>query len=237
MLNKIYNYFRIIHNIYIKNRLFLKKKTYALENEDLKVLEFFKNRKKIGLYVDVGCYHPTQINNTYLLYKKNWRGINIDTSKFSIDLFNFLRPDDFNFHCAISNKNKKINLYYQKDFSQLSSTDKLTAKYFIKGNLKKKKVDAFKLDTILAKTKYKNKQIDFLDIDVEGADLKVLQGLNFTKYSPILICIEIHHKTVKKSNVYKFLIKKKYRLVWSGKFSHIFVSKQIKSNQGFHLEA
>ena len=80
------------------------------------------------------------------------------------------------------------------------------------------------------------KQLHFLDIDVEGADLKVLQGLNFTKYNPILICIEIHDKTIKKSNVYKFLIKKKYRLIWSGKFSHLFVSKKIKSNQGFHLE-
>jgi len=230
VFNKIYNYFRIIHNIYIKNRLFIQKKTYALENEDLKVLDFFKNKKKGGLYVDVGCYHPTQINNTYLLYKRNWRGINIDTSKFSIDLFNFLRPDDINFHCAISNKNEKINLYYQKDFSQLSSTDKSTAKYFIKGNLKKKKVNAFKLDTILAKTKYKNKKIDFLDIDVEGADLKVLQGLNFIKYNPRLICIEIHDKRVKKSDVYHFLKKKKYRLIWSGQFSHIFVSRKTKLN-------
>ena len=222
MFKKVYNYLRIIHNIYIKNKLFIKKKTYGLHKEDQKVLDFFKDKKGSGIYVDVGCYHPTQINNTYLLYKENWRGINIDTSKFSIELFNFIRPEDENFNCAVSNKNEKINYYYQKDFSQLSSLDKSTAKFFIKGKLKKKKVKAFKLDYILAKTKYKDKQIDFLDIDVEGADLKVLQGLNFKKYNPKLICIEVHDIKIKKSNVYKFLIKRKYKLIWSKKFSYIF---------------
>ena len=38
---------------------------------------------------------------------QNWSGVNIDTSKFSIDLFNFMRPKDLNYNCAISDKNKK----------------------------------------------------------------------------------------------------------------------------------
>ena len=56
--------------------------------EDILINRFFR-KKNEGFYVDVGCYHPIEINNTYLLYKKNWKGINIDASKFSIDLFNF----------------------------------------------------------------------------------------------------------------------------------------------------
>ena len=57
-----------------------------MDKEDLNIINYFKDKKN-GFYIDVGCFHPLDRNNTYLLYKKNWRGINIDVSKFSIDLF------------------------------------------------------------------------------------------------------------------------------------------------------
>ena len=80
-----------------------------MNNEDTAVLDYFKHKKN-GFYVDVGCHHPICINNTYLLYKKNWSGINIDVSEFSIDLFNYMRPDDLNYKCAVSNKNKVVTV-------------------------------------------------------------------------------------------------------------------------------
>ena len=126
----------------------------------------------------VGCYHPTHRNNTYLLHKKNWNGINIDTSQFSIDLFNYMRPNDHNYNCAISNKNEVIKLFYQKELSQLSTTESVQAEKVFQGNIKEKKIQASTLNEILNRDKYKNSKIDFLDIDVEGADLKVLEGLS-----------------------------------------------------------
>ena len=84
-----------------------------MNNEDTAILNYFKDKKN-GFYVDVGCYHPIHRNNTHLLHMQNWSGVNIDTSKFSIDLFNFMRPKDLNYNCAISDKNKNIKLFYQK---------------------------------------------------------------------------------------------------------------------------
>ena len=69
---------------------------------------------------------------------------------------------------------------------------------------------------------YSDKEIDFLDIDVEGADFKVLKGINFKRFKPKLICIEIHKKNYKKDLIYKFLVKKKYSLVWKRHFSYLF---------------
>ena len=81
----------------------------------------------------------------------------------------------------------------------------------------------------MEQSKFRNKKIDFLDIDVEGADFEVLTTLNFKKYDPKLISVEIMPKNmdlnkmdIKNSNIYKFLIKKNYRLIWSNKFSVIF---------------
>ena len=192
-----------------------------MDNEDLAVIDYFKDKKN-GFYVDVGCYHPTHRNNTYLLHKKNWIGVNIDTSEFSIDLFNHMRPKDLNYNCAISNKNEIIKLFYQKELSQLSTTERDQAKTVFQGNIKEKEVQAFTLDEILDRDKFKDIKIDFLDIDVEGADLKVLEGLSFDRFKPELVCVEIHAKEIKQSDVYKFLIKKNYELLWSGVFSHIF---------------
>lgn len=221
LFNRIYNNLHIIQNIYFKHKNFLNKKTYSLFGEDLVALKFFKNKKK-GFYVDIGCYHPTHINNTYLLYKKGWNGINIDVSQFSIDLFKFMRPDDLNYKCAVSETNKKVNLYYQKEHSQLTSINKLTAKKFIKGRLKKKIINSYSLEEILSWGKYKDYEIDFLDVDVEGADLQVLKGLNFSKRKPKLICVEIHQKNFRKHKIYRFLIKKKYKLIWQESFSFLF---------------
>ena len=223
MLKKILRTLHILHSIYIKHKFFIKKKSYAMNNEDTTVLNYFKDRKN-GFYVDVGCYHPIHRNNTHLLHKQNWSGINIDTSQFSIDLFNYMRPKDLNYNCAISDKNENIKLFYQKELSQLSTTEKGQAESVFQGNIKEKEMRAFTLDEVLNRDRYKKSKIDFLDIDVEGADLKVLKGLSFDKFKPELICIEIHEKEVELSEIYKFLVDKKYELIWSGVFSHIFKS-------------
>ena len=221
MLKKILRKLHIFHSIYIKHKFFIKKKSYAMDNEDTAVLNYFKDKKN-GFYIDVGCYHPIHRNNTYLLHKKNWSGINIDTSQFSIDLFNHMRPKDLNYNYAISNRNEKIKLFYQKELSQLSTTERDQAETVFQGNIKEKEIQAFTLDEILNRDKYKNTKIDFLDIDVEGADLKVLEGLSFDKFKPELVCVEIHAKEIKQSDIYKFLADKNYELLWSGVFSHIF---------------
>ena len=223
MLKKILRTLHILHSIYIKHKFFIKKKSYAMNNEDTAVLNYFKDRKN-GFYVDVGCYHPIHRNNTHLLHKQNWSGINIDTSQFSIDLFNYMRPKDLNYNCAISDKNENIKLFYQKELSQLSTTEKGQAESVFQGNIKEKEMQAFTLDEVLNRDRYKKSKIDFLDIDVEGTDLKVLKGLSFDKFKPELICIEIHEKEVQLSEIYKFLVDKKYELIWSGIFSHIFKS-------------
>ena len=224
MLNKIKKKIHIFHNIYLKHKHFIKKKSYSMDGEDLFIVEYFR-KKNNGFYIDVGCYHPIHRNNTYLLNKKGWSGINIDIHQFSIDLFNYLRPDDVNLNCAISNKNEVTEMFYQKELSQISTIEKQQAKIAFQGNIKKSKIQSLTLDALLEKINFTDKKLDLLDIDVEGADLKVLKGFNIEKFKPELICVEIHEKDIKNSEIYKYLSNFSYELVWSGVFSHIFKSK------------
>jgi len=224
MIKMFYILFEKIHilqNIYIKNNFFNKKESYSMDKEDLVIKEYFKSKNK-GFYVDVGCYHPLQRNNTMLLYQKGWRGINIDISDFSIKLFKFLRPDDFNLNLAVSNKEGEIDMFFQKKLSQLSTIKENRAKIAFQGNILDKKILSKRLTSILDESKYKDQKIDFLNIDVEGADFEVLQSLNLNKYSPELICIEVIEKDLESSDVFNFLYKNSYKKIWSGVFSHIF---------------
>ena len=222
-LQKIFKELYIFHNLYIKNKVYLNRKFYSQSKEDIFVLKFFKFKTK-GLYVDVGCHHPSRINNTFLLYKHGWKGINIDMSKISIELFNRVRAKDTNIHSAISCKNKIINYYTNKElFLSASLIQK-------KGNEKFKLVKKIKSQTltqVLDKSKYKNSKIDFLSIDAEGADYDVLKSLNFKRYKPKIICIEIWKEQIKDSNIkdckiYKFLTKKNYKLVKKLADNYIF---------------
>ena len=88
----------LFYNLFIRHKSFLNRKQYSQWGEDLYINSFFKNKNK-GIYLDIGCFHPVMYSNTCLLYKKGWRGINIDINKTSIDLFNILRPKDINI-CA-----------------------------------------------------------------------------------------------------------------------------------------
>ena len=222
----IYEKFRMLHNIYFKNNFLIKKKTYSMDGEDLFIDNFFKNKK--GLYVDVGAYHPLELSNTYLLHKRKWKGINIDINSLSIEYFDFLRPNDININLGVAKKNSTKIIYFQKNKSPLNTLNLSHAKKIFSNRFKKKKIETKTLTSILDKTKYKNKKINFLNIDTEGNDLEVLKSLDFKKYKPQLICVElIDHfnpdkKKIKKNKIYKFLTKKKYKLVWSGHFSHIF---------------
>ena len=42
----------------------------------------------------------TTLNNTFLLYKKG-EEVNIDLSDYTINLFNYIRPDDSNINSAL----------------------------------------------------------------------------------------------------------------------------------------
>ena len=224
MFYKIKKKLHILHSIYIKHKYFKDRKSYSMDGEDVVISNYFKNKEK-GFYIDIGCYHPIHRNNTFLLFKKGWQGMNVDIHDFSIELFNYARPKDLNYNFAVSNKNEKIKMFFQKELSQLSTIDQNQAKKVFQGTVKEKEIQAYTLNEILNFSKLNNKKIDLLDIDVEAVDLKVLQGLSFEKFKPELICIEIHEKNLKESETFKFLKEYNYELIWSGVFSHIFRSK------------
>ena len=224
------NIFKYLYYLYYRPKIFFPKKTYSTFGEDLIIEKFFKEKKK-GFYIDIGCYHPLEGNNTYLLFKKGWNGINVDVNSLSIDLFKKARKRDYNINVAVSNQKRKLKIYFRKKINMLNTSSKKLAQIHFRNGFKSKFINSNSLNSIIKDSKFKKKKIDFLNVDVEGSELNVLKSLNFSKYKPRLICIEIHNHEemynenldyLKRNKVYKFLTNKGYKIYWNNGFSFIF---------------
>ena len=230
---------KIIDYLSIKKRKYLyKKNSYSLNGVDLIISYLFKDLKK-GIYVDVGAQHPISNNNTFLLFKKGWRGVNIDLDKENINLLNISRPKDFNFNYAISSKKGKKKLFFYHDKSPINTLDeKVSMHQKVKVN-KIKEVDVVTLDKVLSFTDFE--KINFLNIDVEGHELDVLKGFNFEKYRPEAINVEFLDLKMKKlelknndlnnilnSDLYKYITSKNYHFVNWLHGDLIFVSNDFR---------
>ena len=177
----------------------MKKSRYSQWNEDQFIFEYFKDKEK-GVYFDVGCFHPFMYSNTCLLHNKGWNGVNIDINPVTIDLFNIARKKDINLCTTIDEKKSEFKFYYDHPFSPVNTLDEsyyneFKSKFF--KNVAFKTIKSQSFDEILKKTKIKD--IDFLNIDVEGMDLRILKQLVPNKIKPDLISIETHNVDGSKS--------------------------------------
>ncbi|MEO6851589.1 MAG: FkbM family methyltransferase [Mucilaginibacter sp.] len=208
----------ILKHLPVDQFLFLR--SYSQEGEDMVLRSFFEGRKKYkGFFVDVGAHHPYRYSNTLFFYQKGWRGINIEPTPGAIKLFNIFRKKDINLNIGISDKADKLTFYcfnepalngFSKEHSEeINNTSK---KYKI---IKEAVVETYPLADVLDKYLPAGQQIDFLTIDVEGLDLKVLKSNNWEKYKPSYILAEdrIDFDKLSDSEVYNYLQKQGYQLV------------------------
>ena len=224
----------LYYNLYIRNFKYIFQKSYSQFNDDIFIKKFFQN--KIGTYVDIGCHHPFKLNNTYLLYKKRWDGLNIDLMKINIDLFNIWRPRDKNICAAISSKNKTSSAYIPNnnilstEISIVESYANMIKEHF-KNSFIRKKIKVFTFESIIKHHKIKLEKFDFLKIDIEGEDYKVLKNINLKKYNPELICIEDRiEKEENKNKIDKYLRSLKYELIFRSPVN-LFYQKLDKKNK------
>ena len=236
LLSKGFNIIKFLYFINQKIRSFRKvKKSFSSNSVDLIIGELFKNQEK-GIYIDVGCNHPFIGNNTYKLFKKGWNGINIDLDYTFIDSFKFHRPKDDNIQIGVSDKSGEQEMYFHHERSAINTLENSRGENAIL----KKNIKTSTLNDIIEKSNFKNKEIDYVSIDVEGFELNVLKGFDLKKYKPKALSIEFIDPQMKKeefyhqninniinSEVYKYMSDNDYHFVNLLHSDLIFVSKEI----------
>lgn len=229
---KILKKFYLFYNLYIRNRKYLNNGSQFGEDKFLYNL-FEKNY--VGKYLDVGCFHPTKHNNTSLFYKNGWQGINIDLNPLTIDLFNFMRPNDININTAVSSEESEKTLFFLSENNTQNTLSENQLLFLKKHhNLRdeeiiKKKIQTRRLDKILEENNSDN--IDFMNLDVEGHELEVLKTINFKKTKLKYICIEmINHNNLSIKNsdqILDLLETNKFEQLKKFEFNYIFKNKEL----------
>ncbi len=163
--------------------------TYAQNFEDVMLRRLFAEFKT-GFYIDVGAHDPEFLSVTKSFYDEGWRGINIEPIKNKWLLFNEARPRDINLRTAVGCGTGTVLLSNVVGQSALSSTDpsrigELTSLY---KDMVTEEVPIRTLDSIIKE--YTPPEIDFLKIDVEGAESDVLKSLNLAINRPKVLVIE-----------------------------------------------
>ncbi len=203
--------------------------------EDLFVNNYFSEVNE-GFYIDIGCNQPKINSLTYLLFKKGWRGMNFDISERCINLYKFFRDRDTSLNISIGSIQKQVNSFIFYENCTMNTVDE-SFKNFTSKSVNKdpevKKINQKTLNQILYENKIK--RIDYLNIDVEGYEMNVLNGFSISQYKPLLVSIEIHDNDCPptKNKIFRYFIKNKYGLVSIYGWTYFF---EYKKNPRIHFK-
>nr|WP_255727696.1 FkbM family methyltransferase [Rhodohalobacter sulfatireducens] len=163
--------------------------SYAQNFEDVVLNRVFHNVDS-GRYVDVGAYHPEIDSVTKHFYNKGWSGINIEPIDRFWQLFQEMRPRDQNVRTAIGSYEGHVEFHEFGDtglsgYGEQPDIDILEA---LEVGMKTKNLPITTLAQIA--DKFNLSEVEFLKIDVEGAERDVLLGTDFKIFRPKVIVIE-----------------------------------------------
>lgn len=168
--------------------------SYSRSGEDLILEEILGIQVPNRFYVDVGAFDPICYSNTYKFYLKGWTGINIDANREVISRFNKVRGKDININVGVGTKGGETAYYVFNEDESMNTISSIFLEDATKsGNVTIKETRSVKimsLAKILEEYLPAKQQVDFFSIDVEGADLDVLNSNNWDKFRPRAIVIE-----------------------------------------------
>lgn len=167
-------------------------RSYSQEGEDVILRRLFEEQS-CGFYVDVGAHHPQRFSNTFLFYKRGWRGINIDPDVDAIAEFQRSRPRDISLVLGISNEVGELR-YHRFNEPALNTFDEVLAHereklggYHLLSTIV---VPVKRLDEVLQEHVFPGQRVDFLSVDTEGYDLKVLLSNDWSRFHPRCVLVE-----------------------------------------------
>ena len=205
------------------------KSSFAQYGEDLAVNKIL-SKIKDGTFLDLGSYHPIHFSNTFLLYLRGWRGINVDGNYEMIEMSKKVRPFDKNIHAFLSNK--KENCYYIKNKKHPAMNRVVNTLTSLTQDEEHDIVNTITLNEIIKKYRNYMRDLCYLNIDLEFKDEILLKEFDFTKYHPLLITIEIHEfEFYEKNNISEFLKKFNYSLYSYIKPTAFYIDIDFKNNK------
>ncbi len=193
-------------------RAIFNKGGFGLDALDIEVLQKIKPGIG-GFFVELGANDGIRQSNSYLLQKKFlWGGVLIEPNpaRFEECVDNRASSENISIYCAAC-----VPFAFDQEFVKMRNSDLMTVALGLdrpldESNSHAKLGSQFLRHSSLSYTFFATARtltdilieaaapsdIDFLSLDVEGNELAVLKGLDFSRYSPQWILVESREKSI-----------------------------------------
>jgi len=177
---------------------------------------------KDGIFCDIGAHDGITINNTLYFEKEhNWTGINVEPIKKVYDQLVTNRPRCININCAVSNNNGMAQFLQTEGYTEMLSglKNEYDPRHMNRlineimshgGSMSSIMVETRRLETIF--DQHDVKKINYLSIDVEGAESEVIRSINFDKVFIDVIGFENNYRDISQPIV-KYLESHNYQII------------------------
>jgi FkbM family methyltransferase len=163
--------------------------SYAQNLEDYHLSLAFAGQPT-GTYIDIGGGHPVAGSVSFWFYERGWRGIVVEPQEPLAALHRQVRPRDTLVTSLIGRENGSAELFVVERLHALTTTVAAyadNAKNYGAG-VRSVTVPAMTLAELCAS--HGVETIDFLKIDVEGAEADVIAGGDWRRYRPKVVLVE-----------------------------------------------
>jgi FkbM family methyltransferase len=197
-------------------------KSYSQFNEDMILWQLFEG-KKTGYYVDIGANDPVRLSNTKKFYDMGWHGVNVEPNPKLFKRLREYRPRDITVNCGAGDVPGEMTFYeidpdcystFDPDAARktrFSSSKTITAELPVRIITMN---DVFELCT---------QPVDFMSVDTESFDYKVLSANDWSKNRPKVIVVELNQ--VDSHALYQLLRRQAYELIFFNGTNGIFIEE------------
>jgi FkbM family methyltransferase len=163
--------------------------SYAQNLEDYH-LDLVLGDRAAGTYVDVGGGHPVADNVSFWFYLKGWRGLIVEPQEALAGLYTHVRPRDCTVSALAGRTEGEADFHVVSRLHGFSTTVRAHAEgaagFGTDFATVRKPVRT--LAALCAEARLTD--IDFLKIDVEGAEADAIAGMDFTRWRPRVVVVE-----------------------------------------------
>lgn len=168
--------------------------SYSQCGEDLIVDFVFKIVLGVSeiSYLDIGAYHPTDLNNTYLFYSQGHQGVCVEPDPVLFEEIKRIRPRDTCLTAGVGGLGRAKAEFYRMTTRTLNTFSRAEAeRYQNYGGQKIEEVlevPMISVNTIIED--HFPSGPSYVSLDVEGLDLEILKSFDFGRYRPSVFCVE-----------------------------------------------
>ena len=195
---------------------------YSEVGQDKWLIETVYPRKRSGFFLDVGSGHGTIGSNTKALEEIGWTGICIDPFPKHMEG----RTCQMLKEVVFDKAGEKVQFRQAADLGGIDQT--LGAWKEKAGEAPLVEFTTVTLADILERT-HAPKTIDFMSLDIEGAELAALKGFPFDTHQIGALAVEHNYEAPKRTDIQKFLAARGIERVGSLKQDDLYVLTSLRA--------